>query len=121
MLLLEPDSARFSAQPDDKTGGFGRFFAPVWTYRGILFEAFLINLVLGLLSLTSPFLIQILTNDVLVRGDTQLLAGVAIAVVVMNFVSSSLQLVQSNLISHFAQRLELGLVLEFCRLHWCCY
>jgi ATP-binding cassette subfamily C protein len=115
MLLLEPDSARFLAQVDDKVGGFGRFFKPVWAYRGILAEAFTINLVLGLLSLTSPFLIQILTDDVLVRGDTQLLTGVVTAVLVMNVVSSSLRLVQSNLIAHFSQRLQLGLVLEFGR------
>jgi ATP-binding cassette, subfamily C, bacterial len=115
MLLLEPDTVRFFAQPDDEITGFGRFFKPVWTSRNILAEAFLINIVLGLLALTSPFLIQILTDDILVRGDTNLLTGVVIAVVVMNFVSSSLKLVQSTLISHFAQRLELGLVLEFCR------
>jgi ATP-binding cassette subfamily C protein len=117
MLLLEPDAVRFFAQPDDKDkiGGFSRFLQRVLPYQAILAEAFLINLVLGLLSLTSPFLIQILTDDVLVRGDTQLLMAVVIAVMVMNFVSSSLQLVQSNLIAHFAQRLELGLVLEFGR------
>ncbi len=117
MLLLEPDAVRFFAQPDDKDkiSGFSRFFQRVLPYKAILAEAFLINLVLGLLSLTSPFLIQILTDDVLVRGDTQLLMAVVIAVMVMNFVSSSLQLVQSNLIAHFAQRLELGLVLEFGR------
>jgi len=117
MLLLEPDAVRFFAQPDDKDkiSGFSRFFQRVLPYQAILAEAFLINLVLGLLSLTSPFLIQILTDDVLVRGDTQLLTGVVIAVMVMNLVSSSLQLVQSNLIAHFAQRLELGLVLEFGR------
>ncbi|MBD0394670.1 MAG: peptidase domain-containing ABC transporter, partial [Microcoleus sp. C1-bin4] len=45
----------------------------------------------------------------------QLLTAVVIAVMIMNLVSSSLQLVQSNLIAHFAQRLELGLVLEFGR------
>ncbi|MEH2368546.1 peptidase domain-containing ABC transporter [Nostoc sp.] len=115
MLLLEPDSVRFYAQPDDKIGGFGRFVRRVLPYRGILFEAFLCALVLGLISLTSPFLIQILTDDVLVRGDTRLLGAVIIAVVVMNFVGSSLQLIQYNLIAHFAQRLELGLVLEFAR------
>jgi ATP-binding cassette subfamily C protein len=117
MLLLEPDAVRFFAQPDDKDKirGFSRFFQRVLPYQAILAEAFLINLVLGLLSLTSPFLIQILTDDVLVRGDTQLLMAVVIAVMVMNLVSSSLQLVQSNLIAHFAQRLELGLVLEFGR------
>ena len=115
MLLLEPDPVRFFEQPEDKVGGFGRFLKRVWPYRAILSQAFVINLVLGLLSLASPFLLQILTDDVLVRGDTKLLMGVVIAVVVMNLVSSSLQFVQSNLIAHFAQRLELGLVLEFGR------
>ncbi|MEH1811462.1 MAG: peptidase domain-containing ABC transporter [Nostoc sp.] len=115
MLLLEPDSVRFYAQPDDKIDGFGRFVRRVLPYGNILFEAFLCALIIGLLSLASPILLQILTDDVLVRGDTQLLAGVIIAVVVMNLVSSSLKLVQYNLIAHFAQRLELGLILEFAR------
>lgn len=115
MLLVEPDSARFFAQPDEKPGGFGRFLKPVWTYRTILAEALLINLVLGILSLAYPFFVQILTDEVLVRGDTQLLNSLVIAVAAMNFASSGLQLVQSNLIAHFAQRLQLGLVLEFCR------
>ncbi len=115
MLLVEPDPIRFSELPEDKVDGFGRFLKRVWPYRSILSQAFVINLVLGLLSLASPFLLQILTDDVLVRGDTKLLTSVVIAVVVMHLVSSSLQFVQSNLITHFAQRLELGLVLEFGR------
>ncbi len=115
MLLLEPDSVRFYAQPDDKVKGIWRFAQRALPYGGIIFEAFLCAIFIGLLSLTSPFLLQILTDDVLVRGDIQLLTGVIVAVVVMNLVSSSLQLVQSNLIANFAQRLELGLVLEFAR------
>ncbi|KAB8315827.1 peptidase domain-containing ABC transporter [Tolypothrix campylonemoides VB511288] len=115
MLLLEPDPVRFFAQQNDQVGGFLRFFKRVWLFRGILAQALPLNLILGLLSLASPFLLQILTDDVLVRGDTKLLTTVAIAVVVMNFISSSLSFVQSNLIAHFAQRLQLGLVLEFGR------
>ena len=115
LLLLEPDPLRFFAQKQDKEGGFWRFFRRVWIYRGILFQALPLNLVLGLLSLTSPFLLQILTDDVLVRGDIKLLTTVAIAVVVMNIISTSLSFVQSNLIAHFAQRMQLGLVLEFGR------
>ena len=60
-------------------------------------------------------MVQILTDDVLVRGDFQLLTSVVIAVIVMNIFSSCLELVQSNMIAHFAQRLELGLVMEFGR------
>ncbi|QSJ14332.1 peptidase domain-containing ABC transporter [Nostoc sp. UHCC 0702] len=115
MLLLEPDPIKFFAQENEKIGGFWRFFQRVWIYRAILAQALPLNLMLGLLSLASPFLMQILTDDVLVRGDTKLLTTVAIAVVVMNFISRSLSFVQSNLIAHFAQRLQLGLVLEFGR------
>ncbi len=117
MLLLEPDSDRFFAQPDDsyQPRGFSRFVKRVLPYRKLLGEVLLINLVLGLLSLASPFFLQILTDDVLVRGDRQLLTGVAIAIIVMSLIQSSLTLVQSNLIAHFAQRLELGFVLEFAK------
>ena len=115
MLLLEPDPVRFHAQESDRIGGFWRFFQRVWNFRAILAQALPLNLLLGLLSLASPFLLQILTDDVLVRGDTKLLTTMAIAVVVMNVIASSLSWVQSNLIAHFAQRLQLGLVLEFGR------
>ncbi|GAB1541450.1 peptidase domain-containing ABC transporter [Scytonema sp. NUACC21] len=115
MLLLEPDPIRFFDQQNDKVGGFWRFLKRIWIYRTILAQALPLNLILGVLSLASPFLLQILTDDVLVRGDTKLLTTVAIAVVVMNLIGSSLSWVQSNLIAHFAQRLQLGLVLEFGR------
>jgi ATP-binding cassette, subfamily C, bacterial len=117
MLLLEPDPVRFFAQTDDqeKIGGVGRFLKRVSPYSSILAQALLFNCILGLLSLASPFLMQILTDDVLVRGDSQLLTRIAIAVCVMYLVNSSLQLAQSNLIAHFAQRLELGLIFEFGR------
>lgn len=115
MLLLQPDPQRFYSQESDKIGGFWRFFKRIWTFRAILAQALPLNLLLGVLSLASPFLLQILTDDVLVRGDTKLLTTMAIAVIVMNVISSSLGWVQSNLIAHFAQRLQLGLVLEFGR------
>ncbi len=117
MLLVEPDPVQFFAQPDekDKVGGIARFLRRVLPYRAVLTQTLLLNFFLGLLSLSSPFLMQILTDDVLVRGDTQLLTRVAIAVCVMHLVSSSLRLAQSNLIAQFAQRLQLGLILEFGR------
>jgi ATP-binding cassette subfamily C protein len=115
MLLLEPDVARFSEQPSDLIPGIGRIFRRLWDHRHILLAAFPLNLVLGGLSLAAPFLLQILTDNVLVQGDTKLLTTVAIAVITMNLISSSLELVQANLIANFAQRLELGLILDFAR------
>jgi ATP-binding cassette, subfamily C, bacterial len=116
-LLLEPDQGRFFVHnyEQENVSSLQQWLRRIWTYRKVLIEALLLNIVLGLLSISSPFLIQLLTDDILVRGDTQLLTSVAIAVVIMNLFSSSLELVQSNLIAHFSQRLELGLVMEFGR------
>ncbi|MGB3533075.1 MAG: peptidase domain-containing ABC transporter [Microcoleaceae cyanobacterium] len=114
-LLLEPDPERFFLKTSDAATTLWRWVKRILIFRPILTQVLMINVVLGLLSIGSPFLIQILTDDVLVRGDLQLLTGVAIAVVMMNIFSSALELVQSNLIIHFAQRLELGIVLEFGR------
>ncbi|MDB9305305.1 MULTISPECIES: peptidase domain-containing ABC transporter [Cyanophyceae] len=116
MLLLEPDPDRFFDQPQDKPmGGFGRFLKRILPYRGLLTQVLMMNIALGVLALGSPVLIQILTDDVLVRGDVQLLTVVVAAVVVMTLFSSTLQLLQSTMIAHFGQRLQLGLVLEFGR------
>jgi len=115
MLLLQPDDSRFSEQPEDKIGGFGRYLARVWPYRFILAQAITINIAIGLLSLASPLMMQLLTDDVLVRGDTQLLTTVAIGVIAMNLFRSFIGLVQSHLIGHFGQRLQLGLILEYGR------
>ncbi len=115
MLLLEPDPIRFFAQSDDRRDGLRRFFARVWIYRTILAQILPLNLILGLLSLASPFLLQVLTDDVLVQSDTRMLTTIAIAVIIVTFVTSSISWVQSSLIAHFSQRLQLGLVLEFGR------
>jgi ABC-type bacteriocin/lantibiotic exporter with double-glycine peptidase domain len=115
MLLLTPDDSRFYQQESDKVGGFGRYLVRVWPYRWILLQAISINFVIGLLSLASPFMMQLLTDDVLVRGDTQLLTTVAIGVIAMNLIRSAIALVQSHLIGHFAQRLQFGLILEYGR------
>jgi ABC-type bacteriocin/lantibiotic exporter with double-glycine peptidase domain len=115
MLLLVPDETRFYEQPEDKIGGFGRFLARVAPYRFILAQAIALNIAIGLLSLASPIMMQLLTDDVLVRGDTQLLTTVAIGVIAMHLFSSVIGLVQSHLIGHFGQRLQLGLILEYGR------
>jgi ABC-type bacteriocin/lantibiotic exporter with double-glycine peptidase domain len=115
MLLLMPDDSRFSEQPEDKIGGFGRYLVRVWPYRFILAQAIALNLAIGLLSLAFPLMTQLLTDDVLVRGDTQLLTTVAIWVIAMHLFSSAIGLVQSHLIGHFSQRLQLGLILEYGR------
>jgi ABC-type bacteriocin/lantibiotic exporter with double-glycine peptidase domain len=113
MLILEPDRSRFDDQPDDEIGGFGQFLRRVWPYRWILLEAISINLMIGLVALALPLMMQLLTDDVLVRGDTQLLTTVAIIVITINLFRSAISLVQAFLIGQFSQRMELGLILDY--------
>ena len=115
MMLLSPDDGRFYQQLDDKIEGFGQFLGRVLPYRGILGQAIALNFTVGLLSLAFPLMMQLLTDDVLVRGDLQLLTTVAIAVIAMNLFKSIVGLVQSHLIGHFSQRLQLGLILDYGR------
>ncbi len=113
VLLLQPDANRFFAEPDDKVNTFEKFIQGILPHRGVIIEALVISQLIGLLSLASPFLVQILTDDVLVRRDYDLLISVVLAVIVMHIVNSSLELVQNILIANFAQRLQLKLMLEF--------
>lgn len=113
MLLLQPDDERFYAQSSDRVGGFGRFVRRVFPYRWTLLQALLINIAIGLLALAMPIMMQLLTDDVLVQGDLQLLKTVSIAVIAMNLFKSIISLIQSHLVGHFGQRLQLGLTLDY--------
>jgi ABC-type bacteriocin/lantibiotic exporter with double-glycine peptidase domain len=112
-LLLEPDESRFSEQSDDKIGSLGVFLKRVLPYKGIILQAIAINIVVGLLSLALPLMMQVLTDDVLVRSDSQLLVTVGIAVIALNLFRSLISLIQAHLIAHFGQRLKLGLNLDY--------
>jgi ABC-type bacteriocin/lantibiotic exporter with double-glycine peptidase domain len=113
LLLLEPDNLRFAEQPNDKITGFGQFFRRILPYSHIILQASVMNCLVGLLALALPLMMQVLTDDVLVRSDLQLLTTVGIAVIALNIFKSAIGLIQSNLIGHFSQRLKLGLNLDY--------
>ena len=115
LLTLEPDPIRFFSQSDEreKIGGLGRFLKRIWYERTLFTQILILNLVVGIIALAAPLLIQVLTDDVLLKGDNQLLTRIIIAILVMSLIASSLDWLQANLISHFGQRLELRLILEF--------
>ena len=115
LLLMQPDDARFYQQENDKISGFGQFLLRVWPYRWLLAQAIGLNFAIGMLSLATPVMMQILTDDVLVRGDTQLLATVASGVIILTVISTVISWMQSYLIAHFGQRLQLGMIFEYGR------
>jgi len=116
MLILEADHVRVSLSQDNhKVDNLGQIFQRIKPYWAILAEVLLLNIFLGLTNLAYPFLLQILSDDVLVRRDLNLLNGLVIAVTVTSLLNGGLWLAQSTLTAHFAQRLELSLILEFIR------
>jgi ABC-type bacteriocin/lantibiotic exporter with double-glycine peptidase domain len=115
MLLVQPDENRFSPEQSDHLTGIGRFLQRVLPDRWLLVQAIGLNVVIGLMALASPLMMQLLTDDVLVRGDTQLLVVVASAVMVMTLIRNLIGLIQANLIGHFGHRLQLGLILDYGR------
>jgi ATP-binding cassette, subfamily C, bacterial len=114
MLILEIEDIQ-SLPESDRISGFGRFLQRILPYKAVVIEIVFINIAIGLLSLAIPFLIQILTDDILIRQDTNFLTKIAIAVILINLFNSIFELVQFNLMAHVIQRLELGLILDFTR------
>ncbi|MEO0395319.1 MAG: peptidase domain-containing ABC transporter, partial [Cyanobacteria bacterium P01_A01_bin.137] len=80
-----------------------------------LLQVLVYGLFIGFLSLTVPFLIQFIIDDVLNGEDSQLLPKVAMAAAGFFIIKSLLNLVQVTLVANIFQRLELGLTLEFGR------
>ena len=113
MLLLEVNPDKFHQIESDEIPGLQRFLRRVEPYKPLLLQAIALNIVIGLLSLATPLMMQLLTDDVLVRGDMQLLGTVAIGVIALNGFSGLVRLVQDHLVGHFSQRLQLGLVLDY--------
>ncbi len=85
----------------------------VLPYRGLLLQALAINAVIGLLALAMPLLLQLLTDDVLVRRDSQLLTSLGLGMLLLFVFRDLISLLQGHLVGHFAQRLQLGMLLEY--------
>lgn len=121
ILLLEPDPERFFSQPDDPTVTAAQLWQRIRPYRWVLLQAVICASLIGLLSLASPVFLQILTDQVLLPAEAagalpeqrRMLLGIVAAVMLLYGFRSGLSLAADLLIARFAQRLELGFVLEF--------
>ena len=112
MLLLEPGTG-FEQIESDSIKGIERFVRRVVPYYSSIIQAIVASLVIGLFSLATPFMIQLLTDEVLVRRDTELLTLVIVGVSLSLVITSGINLFVNYLIAYLAQRLELSLSLDF--------
>lgn len=118
VLLLEPDPARFPVshhQNQHWRSGQGLAIVPrlLQPFRGLLLQAFGLNLAIGVLALAMPLLMQILTDDVLIRGDGEMLRSLAIGILLLFVLRALLNLLQGVLVGHFGQKLQLQMVLHY--------
>jgi ABC-type bacteriocin/lantibiotic exporter with double-glycine peptidase domain len=118
VLLLEPDPASFPVshhQNQRWRSGQGLAIVPrlLQPFRGLLLQAFGLNLAIGVLALAMPLLMQILTDDVLIRGDGEMLRSLAIGILLLFVLRALLNLLQGVLVGHFGQKLQLQMVLHY--------
>jgi len=60
-----------------------------------------------------PVLMQILTDDVLVRGDTHMLTALSAGIMVLTALRYGLGWVQGQMVGHFGQKLQLQMILHY--------
>jgi ATP-binding cassette subfamily B protein len=118
LLLLEPDPQRFPAIDAQTEGwragkGLGAFARFVTPFRHLLLHALALNLGIGILALGMPLLMQILTDDVLVRGGEEMLRSLVIGILVLFLIRGMIGLLQGVLVGHFGQKLQLQMVLHY--------
>ena len=119
LLLLEPDPVRFQADPQDQLEtiqemlGLQMVLRLIQPFRRLLLNVLAVNLVIGLLALGMPLLMQVLTDDVLIRGDTAMLASLSVGLMVLFTLRSALSWMQGVMVSHFAQKMQLQMVLQY--------
>lgn len=120
VLLLEPDPQRFP--PKEKVEeswqrgrGASLIRSLVLPFKRLLLQALALNLSIGVLALAMPLLMQILTDDVLVRGDADMLRSLSIGILALFLLRALLNLLQGVLVGHFGQKLQLQMVLHYGR------
>ena len=119
LLILEPDPQRFPprwlASDEARPNGLslvGRYVLP---FRTLLLQVFLLNLLIGVMALSMPLLMQVLTDDVLVRGDDRMLASLSVAIAALFFFRALIDLLQGTLVGHFGHKLQLQMLLHYGR------
>ena len=112
VLLLEPDPARLGKTTHQSDGlkVFRHFLLP---FKPLLLQAISLNAVIGILGLGMPLLMQVLTDDVLLRGDNQMLTSLCVGLMLLFGFRSLLNLLQGHMVGYFGQKLQLQMVMHY--------
>lgn len=115
LLTLQPDLARLQKQPDDsaKMHFLARMLRLARPYGGLIGRAMALNAVVGLIGIGIPLLMQVLTDDILVRRDAQLLGVLGGGMLAIYGFRALIDFLESKISTYFFERLELALMLEY--------
>ncbi len=115
LLSLEPDFARLLKEPGDseKVHFLNRILRLARPYKGLLIRAAILNLLLGAVGLCLPLLLQVLTDDILVRRDVRMLSIIAIVFGFVFLYQAVIQWIEGKISAYFYERLELALLLQY--------
>ncbi|MCA9190012.1 MAG: peptidase domain-containing ABC transporter, partial [Planctomycetales bacterium] len=111
LLLLVPDQSRGLTQVNEKSvGPFRRFLSLLSDDKSLLGEAFACAVVMTLLGMTTSYFIQHLIDNVLARGETQLLNAIGVAMLLTILFRTLLGLVRRYLLAHIGRKIDLTLI-----------
>jgi ATP-binding cassette subfamily B protein len=115
LLTLQPDLARLQKQPDDssKMNFVVRILRLARPYAGLVGRAMALNAVVGLIGISIPMLMQVLTDDILVRRDAQLLGVLGGGMAAIYAFRTLIDYLERKISTYFFERLELALMLEY--------
>ena len=112
ILLLEPDPARLGRTTHHSEGLriFRHYLVP---FRPLLTQAISLNALIGIFGLGMPLLMQVLTDDVLLRGDNGMLASLSIGLMLLFGFRGLLNFFQGHMVGYFGQKLQLQMVMHY--------
>lgn len=115
LLTLDPDMDRLSCQPSERSRQhfLQRLSRLVSPHRSMVLRVLALNAVIGLIGLAIPLLMQVLTDDILVRRDAQLLGVLAIGMAAIYGFRSLMDYLQGQIATFVFERLELDLLLDY--------
>ncbi len=91
----------------------GKYYPYFYKNKSIIFEIFLISIILELLGLINPYLIQIIIDDVLVNHSHSLLITVIMAMTIISVFSTAIHYLRDILTIHFGNKIDIPLLIKF--------
>ena len=104
-MELSPNKG-FKRKKEEATMPLSDFWSQITGLKKVLLQVFVLSILLQLFSLTSPFFMQIVMDDIIISQDIQLLALVAAGFFMLTLVSQATSLLRSLVLMHLGNQLS---------------